>query len=218
MFLVMQHEYLSIVAKKSFIVTTILVPIIMIAFMAVPIILSEFNRSDARLVAVVDRSGQYGNVFEDNEDYTFKVMPDMEIGSMKGEFDKADGDIYAFLVIPANVDSMTTVNVYSEKPIKMSLSERIEECLNASMTDNRIASYNIPELNNIISTCKVNVNVKSHTWNEDGEESVSSSEIALITGLILAFMTYMFVLMYGAMIMGSVVEEKTNRIVEVIVS
>ena len=86
------------------------------------------------------------------------------------------------------------------------------------MTDNRIASYNIPELNNIISTCKVNVNVKSHTWNEDGEESVSSSEIALITGLILAFMTYMFVLMYGAMIMGSVVEEKTNRIVEVIVS
>ena len=218
LFLVMQHEYLSIVAKKSFIVTTILVPIIMIAFMAVPIILSEFNKSDARLVAVVDRSGQYGNVFEDNEDYTFKVMPDMEIGSMKGEFDKADGDIYAFLVIPANVDSMTTVNVYSEKPIKMSLSERIEECLNASMTDNRIASYNIPELNNIISTCKVNVNVKSHTWNEDGEESVSSSEIALITGLILAFMTYMFVLMYGAMIMGSVVEEKTNRIVEVIVS
>lgn len=218
LFLVMQHEYLSIVAKKSFIVTTILVPIIMIAFMAVPIILSEFNKSDARLVAVVDRSGQYGNVFEDNEDYTFKVMPDMEIGSMKGEFDKADGDIYAFLVIPANVDSMTTVNVYSEKPIKMSLSERIEECLNASMTDNRIASYNIPELNNIISACKVNVNVKSHTWNEDGEESVSSSEIALITGLILAFMTYMFVLMYGAMIMGSVVEEKTNRIVEVIVS
>lgn len=216
MFLVMQHEYLSIVAKKSFIVTTILVPIIMIAFMAVPIILSEFNKSDARLVAVVDRSGQYGNVFEDNEDYTFKVMPDMEIGSMKGEFDKADGNIYAFLVIPANVDSMTTVNVYSEKPIKMSLSERIEECLNASMTDNRIASYNIPELNNIISACKVNV--KSHTWNEDGEESVSSSEIALITGLILAFMTYMFVLMYGAMIMGSVVEEKTNRIVEVIVS
>ncbi len=113
---------------------------------------------------------------------------------------------------------MTTVNVYSEKPIKMLLSERIEECLNASMTDNRIASYNIPELNNIISACKVNVNVKSHTWNEDGEESVSSSEIALITGLILAFMTYMFVLMYGAMIMGSVVEEKTNRIVEVIVS
>ena len=68
LFLVMQHEYLSIVAKKSFIVTTILVPIIMIAFMAVPIILSEFNKSDARLVAVVDRSGQYGNVFEDNED------------------------------------------------------------------------------------------------------------------------------------------------------
>ena len=69
----------------------------------------------------------------------------------------------------------------------------------------------------IIAESNISVEVKSHTWDESGE-SLSSSELATVTGLFLAFLTYMFVLMYGAMIMSSVVEDKTNRIVEVIIS
>ena len=82
----------------------------------------------------------------------------------------------------------------------------------------RIESYGIDNLEEIVKDCDVNLHVNSVKWDEQGEESISSSELSSVLGLILALAIYMFVLSYGAMIMSGVVEEKTNRIVEVIVS
>lgn len=216
-FLVLQREYNSIVAKKSFILMTLLSPLIIIAFVAVPVLLSEFNKSEARVVTVIDQSGKYASAFTDTEDYSFRHVDDITPGNMKERYEEADGDIYAILVIPADVDDSKTVNIYSESPVKMSLTHAIADIIQKSISDAKINSYDIPELKEIIAESNVTVDVKSHTWNEDGE-TLSSSELATITGLFLALLTYMFVLMYGAMIMSSVVEDKTNRIVEVIVS
>lgn len=215
--LVLQREYYSIVAKKSFILTTLLSPIIMIALIAVPVLLMEFNRSDAQVVTVIDQSGRYADKFVDSDDFKYSVLPDMSSSDMKERFMEADGDIYAILVIPKDIDQSHTVNIYSEKPVKMSLSREISDILGRSLSEAKINSYDIPELKKIIAESNISVEVKSHTWDESGE-SLSSSELATVTGLFLAFLTYMFVLMYGAMIMSSVVEDKTNRIVEVIIS
>ena len=215
--LVLQREYYSIVAKKSFILTTLLSPIIMIALIAVPVLLMEFNRSDAQVVTVIDQSGRYADKFVDSDDFKYSVLPDMSSSDMKERFMEADGDIYAILVIPKDIDQSHTVNIYSEKPVKMSLSREISDILGRSLSESKINSYDIPELKKIIAESNISVEVKSHTWDESGE-SLSSSELATVTGLFLAFLTYMFVLMYGAMIMSSVVEDKTNRIVEVIIS
>lgn len=215
--LVLQREYYSIVAKKSFILTTLLSPIIMIALIAVPVLLMEFNRSDAQVVTVIDQSGRYADKFVDSDDFKYSVLPDMSSSDMKERFMEADGDIYAILVIPRDIDQSHTVNIYSEKPVKMSLSREISDILGRSLSEAKINSYDIPELKKIIAESNISVEVKSHTWDESGE-SLSSSELATVTGLFLAFLTYMFVLMYGAMIMSSVVEDKTNRIVEVIIS
>ena len=215
--LVLQREYYSIVAKKSFILTTLLSPIIMIALIAVPVLLMEFNRSDAQVVTVIDQSCRYADKFVDSDDFKYSVLPDMSSSDMKERFMEADGDIYAILVIPKDIDQSHTVNIYSEKPVKMSLSREISDILSRSLSEAKINSYDIPELKKIIAESDISVEVKSHTWDESGE-SLSSSELATVTGLFLAFLTYMFVLMYGAMIMSSVVEDKTNRIVEVIIS
>lgn len=215
--LVLQREYYSIVAKKSFILTTLLSPIIMIAVIAVPVLLMEFNKSDAQTVTVIDQSGRYADKFVDSEDFDYRTVDDMTVGNMKDRYEESDGDIYAILVIPSDVDDSHTVNIYSEKPVKMSLSKEISDILGNSLSEAKINSYDIPELKEIIDESNISVEVKSHTWDEEGE-SLSSSELATITGMFLAFLTYMFVLMYGAMIMSSVVEDKTNRIVEVIVS
>ncbi len=215
--LVLQREYYSIVAKKSFILTTLLSPIIMIALIAVPVLLMEFNRSDAQVVTVIDQSGRYADKFVDSDDFKYSVLPDMSSSDMKERFMEADGDIYAILVIPRDIDQSHTVNIYSEKPVKMSLSREISDILGRSLSEAKINTYDIPELKKIIAESNISVEVKSHTWDESGE-SLSSSELATVTGLFLAFLTYMFVLMYGAMIMSSVVEDKTNRIVEVIIS
>ncbi len=216
-FLVLQREYYSIVAKKSFILTTLLSPLIMISLIAVPVLLMEFNKSDAQVITVIDQSGRYADKFIDTEDYDYQVLPDMTADNMKDRYEEADGDIYAILVIPSNVDETRVVNIYSEQPVKMSLSREISDILGKSLSETKINSFYIPELKDIIAQSNITVDVKSHTWDESGE-SLSSSELATMTGLFLAFLTYMFVLMYGAMIMSSVVEDKTNRIVEVIVS
>lgn len=215
--LVLQREYYSIVAKKSFILTTLLSPFIMIALIGVPVMLMEFNTGDARTITVIDQSGKYADKFTDSEDFEYQILPDISTSDMKERYEESDGDIYAILVIPADVDDSHIVNIYSEKPVKMSLSREISDVLGKSLSETRINSFDIPGLKEIIAESNITVDVKSHTWDESGE-SVSSSELATMTGLFLAFLTYMFVLMYGAMIMSSVVEDKTNRIVEVIVS
>lgn len=216
-FLIIEREYKAIVAKKSFIIVTLLAPILMIGLTLVPALLMDINSSDARLVSIVDMSGKYGKDFKDTDDYRFQVLENTPIDKIKQQYEDADGDIYAILVIPANIETTHQVNIYSDNPVKMSLNNEVEDVLEKSLSEAKISSYNIPELADIVEKSHITVSVKSHTWDEDGE-TVSSSALSMIIGMALAMLTYIFVLMYGAMIMSSVVEDKTNRIVEVIVS
>lgn len=215
--LIIEREYKAIVAKKSFIIVTLLAPVLMIGLMCIPALLMNLNSSDARQIAIVDMSGKYGKDFKNTDDYSFTILENVPTEKIKQEYENADGGIYAILVIPANVESTKQVNIYSDTPVKMSLNEEIEDVLSKSLSDAKISSYDIPGLSEIIEKSQISVSVKSHTWDDDGE-NVSSSTLSMIIGMGLAMLTYMFVLIYGAMIMSSVVEDKTNRIVEVIVS
>lgn len=136
--LVLQREYYSIVAKKSFILTTLLSPFIMIALIGVPVMLMEFNTGDARTITVIDQSGKYADKFTDSEDFEYQILPDISTSDMKERYEEADGDIYAILVIPADVDDSHIVNIYSEKPVKMSLSREISDVLGKSLSETRI--------------------------------------------------------------------------------
>ena len=127
-------------------------------------------------------------------------------------------NLYAVVVIPADVDSTLKTTTYSKNAVKSSLTSHIGDCMDKAMSENRVKSFNVPGLKDMIDKCNVEVDVDSIQWNDEGDEERSSALFASILGVGLAMLTYMFVLMYGAMIMNSVVEEKTNRIVEVIVS
>ncbi|MDE7396153.1 MAG: ABC transporter permease [Muribaculum sp.] len=215
--LILQREYLAIVGKKSFIISTLLVPVAMILLTVLPAIINNLSSSEIKTVAIIDQTGLFVNSFQDNDEYRFVTPDSMTVKNMKEEFRNSDGALYAIVVIPSTIDRTKTVNIYSDKTVKMSLDEEVENVLSEAMTTARIESYNIPELNKIIAESKVEVDVKSYTWSDDSENS-SSAGIAMAVGVGLALLTYFFVLMYGAMIMSSVVEDKTNRIVEVIVS
>lgn len=188
----MQREYYSLVAKKSFIISTLLVPVLMLALMFIPALLMEVNKSDALNVAVVDLSDKFGNALTDSEDYTFSIMKDAGTSDIKERYDKADGDIYAIVVIPKNVETTRQVNIYSESTVKHSLSSQVEDDLDKALSDAKIASYNIPELDKIVKDSQISVTVKSHTWNSDGDSVSSSSGLAMIIGLILSFLTYIY--------------------------
>lgn len=218
--LIVEREYLAIVRKKSFIWTTLLSPVIVLLIGCLPAIIMEFNKSSVETVAVVDLSGKVGQALAeaDSEDYRFTELGAVSTSDIRERYEEADGGLYAILVIPANISESRQVNIYSDSPVKMSLSREVERALDRVLTDEKIASYDIPELDRIISESQVEVTVNTHTWSEDGEEQESSSEISMIVGVVLSYLIYIFVLMYGSMILATVVEDKTNRIAEVIVS
>lgn len=217
--LIILREYMSIVGRRSFIVMTLLIPVIMILCMALPAAIGYFNNSasEAQTVAVIDESGRYGGAIADDELYHFVPLRADTVANPHDFYKKADGQLAAVVVIPADVDSTAAVTVYSESTINLALKERIARQLSDTLTRARVASYGVPGLQKMMDDANVNVDLKSVKWNAEGDESQSSTEVALVVGLILAFLTYMFVLLYGAMIMNGVIEEKTNRIVEVIV-
>lgn len=219
--LIIQREYLQTVGKKSFILTTILVPILSILLCVVaPIMLSNVHSDTLKTVAIIDQSADqaYAQLIHDTDEYHFVPIGFASTDSLHVVYTQAEEDYYAFVVIPADIESSLQLNVYSEQSVPSSLGRDVEHQLRPMLRRDRIDSYGIENLDQIIEHCDVSLHVNSVKWDAEGTESVTSSELSEILGLILALAIYMFVLSYGGMIMSGVVEEKTSRIVEVIIS
>ncbi|MDD5818091.1 MAG: ABC transporter permease [bacterium] len=218
--LIIQREYTTLVARKSFIVITLLIPFLFVAIGAVPVLISEWNNSgSAEAVTVIDETGRLAGVIPDTESFRFIPLKG-EAGStdVKSFFDQAGDSMSALVVIPANVLDSAKVNIYSKSTVNMALVSHVTESLNDTLTAVKIASMGVPNLDKMVKEAQVDIDVNSVKLSDDGTESEASTTAAMVLGIVLAFITYMFVLTYGAMIMNSVIEEKTNRIVEVIVS
>ena len=222
--LIIQREYLQMVGKKSFVVTTILVPILSILLCGVlPIMLSNVKSDEKKQVAIVDQTegSQFQSLFTDSEEYQYILPPSAaQQTADEGLYDyyKQHASLYAIVVIPQDIVETQHLTILSEQSLSGGLESDIKSILYRPLRNQKIAAYDIEGLEDILSNCDVNLDVRTIKWGEDGQETVSSTMVSEILGMCLAFLTYMFVLSYGAMIMSGVVEEKTNRIVEVIIS
>ena len=217
--LIIQREYATRVAKKSFILVTILMPLLMIGVGSVPALLIAFNGSgDQKQVIVIDETGKYASALKSTDDYVFSEPKDVNITNPREAYDSAVSSVYAVVLIPRDIDKSCRINVYSPSSVSMEFQSYINHSIQDVVRDARVESFGIESLRDIIKQCEVDIDVHSIVWNKDGGENVSSTEVAMVIGMVLALLIYTFVLMYGSMIMNSVIEEKTNRIVEVIVS
>lgn len=219
--LIVQREYMSLVARKSFIVITLLVPFLIVIIAAIPAIISELNSASTSIetVTVIDETGKLSGVITDNDQFRFVPLKG-EPGTtdVKRFFDQSGESMSALVVIPADVLDSAKVNIYSKSTANMALVSHVTDCLNDTLTSVKASAMGVPGLSNMMREAQVDVDVCSVKLADDGSESEASTTAAMVLGMVLAFITYMFVLTYGAMIMNSVIEEKTNRIVEVIVS
>ena len=116
------------------------------------------------------------------------------------------------------VKNSSGVSIYSENSIGLELRSYIAGVLNAFVEDEKLQQYNIPHLKEIIAEAKTYIEIKTIKWSDSGAEVETSSELTLIIGMITVLLIYFFLLVYGAQVMQGVLEEKTNRIVEIIVS
>ena len=219
--LIIQREYMSLVARKSFIVITILVPFLFIIIASIPVLTSKLNSASSSLetVTVIDETGRLSGVISDNEQFRFiPLRGEPGTTNVKRFFDQSGESMSALVVIPANVLDSAKVNIYSKSTVNMALVDHVTDCLNDTLTSVKLATMGVPDLDKIVREAQVDIDVNSVKLADDGSESESSTTAAMLLGMVLSLITYMFVLTYGAMIMNSVIEEKTNRIVEVIVS
>jgi ABC-2 type transport system permease protein len=217
--LIIGREYLSTVGKRSFLLLTVLMPVLVIALCALPALLAEIKSDDVKNVAVLDATGRYSRALQDTDEYHFYTLTDGDAPSARAYYEAESGrDVYAIVSIPATVDSLSTLSVYSPKSVPQGLSQTLSDQLDPLLREARIEAYGIDSLKEIMAACDVRLEVENIKWDESGEEQRSEAFAAQMLGLLLSLLTYMFVLCYGAMIMNGVIEEKTNRIVEVIVS
>jgi len=218
--LIIAREYKAMVMSKSFIITTLLMPLLIFLCGGLPVLIGYLNNagSEAETVAVIDETGRYAGALHDTDNYRFVAFRGDTATNARQFYDKSGGGISAVVIIPEGVDSTAQVTVYSEETVKANLLTTLNKAMSDTLTRARVASYGVEGLQDMIDNSTVDVDVKSVKWSDDGSESESSTEMAMVLGLVLSLFTYMFVLMYGAMIMNGVVEEKSNRIVEVIVS
>lgn len=216
--LILQREYMSIVGKKSFIVMTLLMPFLLILLGCIPVLLQMINTNDEKKVAVIDETGRYGGAIKSDDQFDFEYYDQAKSGNARQLYDEKGKELYAIVIIPRDVEATHQLLVYSESAVSSTLIAHLERSMGKTLTDAKVRSYGIEGLEKILKECNVEVNVRSIKWSDGGSEETSSTDIAMIVGVALSMLSYFFVLMYGAMIMNSVIEEKTNRIVEVIVS
>jgi len=219
-FLILKREYLTRVTKKSFLVTTLLVPIFMGAIMIVPAWLATRDDKQERTIAVYDESSLFLDQLN-QEGYTkYHFVEREKYLTLKENL--AGSEYYALLYIPENIYTTSSAQLTSPKQIPFELTEQIERKLSQVIeTDKRqkvISESGVPDLEAKLAATRTRVSVNTLKVTETGEEKKSSSMVAFGASYIMGFLIYFFVFMYGAMVMRSVMEEKKSRIVEVIIS
>jgi len=213
--IVIQREYLTRVRKKSFIILTILMPILFTGMIFGIGFLSTISDKQAKVIVVSDDTGEYFPVLKSTEQYRF-----IEGKAGFADFRKtSDQSVYATLVITGDLlKNPEAITLISDKQLVSSAENTITSQLNEYLSDKKTESYGIPNLREIIKDSKVNLKIKTVKTSETGKETQTSAEFTSVIGMVFTFLIYMFIFVYGAMVMQGVMEEKTNRIVEVIVS
>lgn len=211
-FLVIRREYLVRVKKKSFLIMTILGPLLFAAFYAA-VIWIAIGSVELKTVQVVDESHLFTNEFKDTESLKFTYLSS-PIDSAKKEFQTSGAN--ALVYIPKNViKEPKSVRIYAAKNVSMDLKSGIEDVIEKQIEEIKLSEAGITH--KILEDSRVSVKSETISLSEEGEKA-SSSGAATVIGGICAFLIYMSVFIYGTQVMRGITEEKTNRIVEVIIS
>lgn len=212
--IIILREYTTRVSKKSFILLTLLMPFLFAAIATVPFLLGKIKSDEQQKVVIIDKTGQYFPLFHSDEHYLFSAEK-----ALRPEFKSDTTDVEAVVLISDLVSrNPKAVTIYGKREIQTDLQRTIEDVLTTQLRKEKLKAYNIPQIDNIIDDVQQEFSVTTVKWGKDGEETFSSSDLAIGAGFVFTMLIYIFVLTYGGMVMQSVMEEKTNRIMEIMVS
>lgn len=212
--IIIQREFLKRVRTKGFIILTITMPFIMAALVFVPLWLSSIENDEQQKVAVIDPTGVYAKALKASKSFAFSAQP-----VITEEMRSEDSPYDAVVAISGDlVKNNGKVTIYSHKEIPGNMLDYIQSKLNETVQKQKLEATGIAGLDKIIDDVQRDVNMRTVKWSKEGDEQASSTYVAIIVGGIFTLLIYIFVITYGGMVMQSVIEEKTNRIMELLVS
>lgn len=215
---IIKREYITRVRKKSFIIMTILAPILMAALIIVPSLLMMNQKGDFKKIAVIeDNSDLFKGVIKNTNDAEFVYLRNVKVDDLKKTFEK-DGYYGILYLTPELVNTPNAAYLISKKQPPIGLLQHIENSLKKEIERQKLLAYKIENLDDIMKNVETNVSVQTKKLDESGIEKGTSTGIAMAMAYILGFLMYMLVFIFGAQVMRGVIEEKTSRVVEVIIS
>ena len=214
--LITKREYLNKVKNKSFIIMTFLSPLIMVGIFALIGFLTQLNNDGVRTISVLDESNLFASEFENTEHTKYDILTGLSLEDAKQLVRKAEN--YGLLYIPPaeNVDAIANkIKFYSEESPSVGVMNGIEDKIEEEARAIKLKESGLDP----VLVSKLNIKVRANLETFDGEKtSKAGSYMKLIFGGAAGYLLFMFIIIYGNMIMRSVIEEKTSRIIEIIIS
>lgn len=213
--IIIAREFLQRVTKKSFIITTILFPVLMIGLMIAPALIMAFSTTETKEIYVIDHSGIVAQKLKSSDEVSFVIADEGAPDTLR-----THGNSYGVLFIGNNiVEKPGNVQLYTGEASSMAVERTITSQMEEIIKDEKLKQYNIENINEILRNVETTVTLQTFRTDSDNEESTSSSSmVSYAIGTLLSLVLYMFLLMYGQMVMTSIIEEKNNRVLEVMVS
>ena len=213
--LIIKREYMTRVRKRSFLILTFLGPILMAAIYIIPIMLALNASNENMRIAVVDESHWFEDRFTGTKEHTFVNMPNQSIDSVK-ELVKSGIFDMAVYVPPTQLNIPSNAVVYSIRQVPMEVENYISNVMKKEIEDQKLMAKGVdPE---IVSAVKTDVNLQIMRMDDKGNEKETFTKVQFALGIGLSMLVYMFIIFFGGQVMQGVSEEKTNRIIEVIIS
>ncbi len=215
---IINREYITRVSKKSFIIMTILAPILMAALIIVPTILMSTQEMDYKKIAVIEENTDlFRGALKNTKTLEFVYLDNANVGDLKKTFEEAG--YYGILYISSElVNTPNAIQLISKKQPPIADLQYMENNLEKEIEKQKLMAYNIENLDEIMKNVDSNVSIQTQKIDDSGQIKDTSTGIAMALAYIGGFLMYMLVFMFGSQVMRGVIEEKTSRVVEVIVS
>ena len=215
--LIIMREFKERVYKKSFIITTLLMPVLMLVLSIAPTLIMFFAKGETKHISVIDQSGIVADKLESNEDVVFEVVPN---GDLQTELKRSlEQENFGVLYIEHDVvTNPNKVQLYTNASSSMTIEDSIADQIEDIVETERLKAHNIENLPEILKQIEVNISLTTYRNGDNEQSEATSSAASSFAGIALGFVLYFFLIIYGSIVMQSIIEEKNSRILEVLVS
>ncbi len=215
--LIIRREYITRVRKRSFIIMSVLGPLIFASFMVIPAWMAVSEDQEVKTIAIVDSSSLFMNVIPETQYLKFEYLYNTRLNEIKDNFREAGyyGVLYISHIVASEPNSVV---FYSDRQPSQATLMHISKAIEEYIRDQKLKSYEIEDLDNILKSVRTRINIRTFKITDDGREKESHTGVVMVVGYAGGFLIYMFIFFFGAQLMRGVIEEKVNRIIEVVIS